>query len=392
MNTNIKRYFASTAQNLKTSSLDEKGRILVESGIEAVKKYVAEKEGDGNQKRNFADLISGVETNDRKVFDNKLVSKLVKYSLEKAGVMTDKNFDVACIADPMLHNKTIFKETFNAVIAQIMTPIIPAMVSARFMDWADISNIGWGDTARFLVHSNDTFYVNRFAEGILDGSVQRIYNNEITVNPEPYTIKTTVDWYQIAAGVYDFGEFVYRIGNSYSAYITQMIIGALQKNITTGFPTAYFVNGFATTTFANLADILRAANGGANIRAYGTLPALSQVIPESAKYPNMQFGISEEWAKVGFVDKYMDVDLMRIPQILLPNTVNTNPLVGVPNNIVYMFADGGYRPVKIVFEGSALTLDIIPTDSPDKEMGIQTTLRMGSTFVVASKFGAITLA
>ena len=350
---NIRQFYALNTSDKNFSMLDDEQKALVEGGFKVAKQYMAE-------------LIAG---------------ELDYYR---------ENFSLQDVANPNVHNDPIFKRTFAAVLAQIMTPVVPAMISTSFMDFADVANIGWGDTARFKVNSNDTFFVTRLAEGILHGSVQRTYNNEITVNPEPYNIMTAVDWYQVAAGMFDLGEFVYKVGISYNAYITQMVIQAIGANITANAGTSYIVNGFATSTFVKLAEILRAANGGAKIRAYGTLAALSNVIPSGTTNANLQMGLGEEWARVGHLGTFMDVDLVRIPQILLPNTVNTTPLTGIPDSTIYLFADGGYKPVKLVFEGSALTTDIVPTEAPDKEMGISLTLRMGTTFIAASKYGAIT--
>lgn len=387
MKTNIKKYFSLNKADARFSALTDEEKLLVEAGFEVVKQYIAKK-AQKSERKSFAELLSDVKIDGEN--DNDLiVEKMVKYSLEKAGADVS-NFELKDIANPMLHNKVVFKETFNNILSQIITPIIPAMISAEFMDFADIANIGWGDTARFQVKSNDIYYVTRIAEGVLSGSVQRVYNDELTVNPEPYNIKTTVDWYQVAAGIFDLGEFVYRIGISFSAYVTQMVIDAITNYITANASTSYVVNGFSTLTFARLAEILRAANGGARVRAYGTLAALSTIIPEASAYTGLREGLGEEWSKVGYIGVYKDVDLMRIPQILLPNTVNTTPLVGIPDTTVYLMADGGHKPVKLVFEGSAITIDIIPTESPDKEMGISVTHRMGMTFVAASKMGAVT--
>lgn len=385
-----KIYFGLNKNSREFNGLDDKAKVLVESGVEAVRKYAAEKANTA-KKKNFMALLSGVDSSDRKSFNDSVVEKIAKYSAEKAGIDVS-NFELKCVADPSVNKRTVFRETFNLILAQIMSPIVPAMVSAEFMDFADVANIAWGDTARFKVNSNDVFFVHRQAEGVLQGSVQRLYNDELTVNPEPYSIKTTVDWYQVAAGQFDIGEFVFKVGYSFNAYITQMIVAAITANITAGTPSAYFVNGFSTLTFTRLAEILRAANGGAKVHAFGTLAALSNIRPEGAAngVANMQMQLGEEWSKTGYVGTYMDVDLIRIPQILLPNTVNVAPLVGIPDSTVYMFADGGYKPVKLVFEGSAVTIDVIPTESPDKEMGIQVTSRFGHTFVAASKYGAIT--
>lgn len=395
MTSEIRKMFSLNTESESFRNLGEKEKVLVESGVEVVKKFVAEKAKVSNK----TDVYSALDSNKVESYadyNRKVVEKIVKYSMESAGIPTD-NFNIAMVRNPQVNKRTQFRETFNAVLAQIMTPMIPAMASAAYMDMADVSNIALGDTARFVVHSNEAFVVNRIAEGVLDGSVQRLYNGELTVNPEPYNIRTAVDWYQVAAGIFDLGEFVYKVGYSFNAYITQMIVQAIGDYVKAGITASspYFANSFTTSNFINIAERVRAANGGAHVTGYGALAALAGVIPTGGSANNignalLQVGVADEWAKVGHVGRYMDVDLVRIPQILLPGTVNNTALFGIPNNTVYFFADGGYKPVKIVFEGQAVTVDIIPTVAPDKEMGIQVTTRMGQSFVAASKFGAIT--
>lgn len=384
-----RKFFSIDKASPRYTAMDEKQQILFESGVNVVKKFIADTANTKGQKDIFA-LVSDNGVEDYKATNDKFVEKLVKFSLDRAGFNTE-NFEIGMIRNPQMNKNTAFRENFAAVVAQIMTPVLPAMVSAEFNGFADVSNIAWGDTARFIVHSNDSFYVTRQAEGIKEGTVQRLYNKEVTVNPEPFNIKVAVDWYQVAAGLFDFGEWVYRIGYSYNAYITMMIINAFTANITAGIGASspYFTNGFTTAKFAKLADTLRAANGGANIRAYGALAALSAIIPTGAQ-SNMQMGIGEEWSKVGHLTDYMGTELVRIPQIMLPNTVNTTALLGIPNDTVYLMADGGYKPAKIVFEGQSVTTDITPAEAPDKEMGLNVTMRIGIGFMTTSKFGAIT--
>lgn len=384
-----RKFFSIDKASPRYAAMDEKQKILFESGVNVVKKYIADSANTKGRKDVFA-MVSDNGVEDYKATNEKFVEKLVKFSMDRAGFSTE-NFEIGMVRNPQINKNTAFRENFAAVVAQIMTPILPAMVSAEFMGFADVSNIAWGDTARFIIHSNDTFYVTRQAEGIKEGTVQRLYNKEVTVNPEPFNIKFAIDWYQVAAGLFDFGEWVYRVGVSYNSYITLMIINAFSTNINTGIAASspYFTNGFTTAKFAKMADTLRAANGGANIRAYGALAALSAIIPTGAQ-ANMQMGIGEEWSKVGHLTDYMGTELVRIPQIMLPNTVNTTALLGIPNDTIYMMADGGYKPAKIVFEGQAVTTDIVPTEAPDKEMGLNVTMRIGIGFMTASKFGAIT--
>lgn len=387
MNKSIKHYFGLNDISREFQALSPEEKVLVSEGHKVAKIYQLEKAKKTSNKK-FTDLLDDVKTDGRMELNNKFMEALVRYSLSKAGVDV-KNFTMEHIKNPQLNTKILFKETFNAVIAQILTPITPAIASATFMEFADVANVNWGDTPRFQVRSNDTFYVTRIAEGVLTGTTQRLYNKELTVNPEPYNIKTSIDWYQVAAGLFDFGYFVDRIGYSFNNYITEMIVQAISSDIAAGISASspYFTNGFTTQKWATLVDKLEAANGGAKISAFGTRSALSAIIPNQV---GLQTGLGEEWSKVGHVYDYFDVPLIRIPQILLPNTVNTTALFGIPNETVYLFANGGYKPVKLVFEGQAVTKDYIPTESADKEMGVEVTIRMGQTFVAASKYGAIT--
>lgn len=392
MNKSIKHYFGLNTIAPAFKALDADAKVLVEQGHTCAKMYQAEKakkhmDSDSNAK-NFASILSDTAVDGRMELNNKFMEGLVRYSLSKAGIDTT-NFTMEDIKNPQLHNKVLFKETFNAVIAQILTPVVPALVSATFMDFADVANVNWGDTARFVVRSNDTFYATRMAEGVIGGATQRLYNNELTLNPEPYNIKTAVDWYQVASGLFDFGYFVDRIGYGFSNYVTLMIVQALGSDISTNIAASspYFTNGFTTAKWATLVDKLSAANGGADISAFGTRSALATVIPSQQ---GLQFGLGEEWAKTGHIYDYFDVPLVRIPEILLPNTVNTTALFGIPNDTIYLFANGGYKPVKLAFEGQAVTKDYNPTDSADKEMGLEVTMRFAQTFIAASKYGAIT--
>lgn len=393
----IRKYFTLNTSTRDYNFLDEKGKILVDAGFKVAKQYYINRYKKSEKKDAYQILAMDGEVDNYGSLNREFVSKLVKYSMEKAGMDTssftneDGSFNPACVANPMVNRNSVFRDTFNAVIAQILTPIVPAMISADFMDMADVANIAYGDTARFIIHSNDTFYVTHQAEGILRGSIQRLYNDEMTVNPSTYNIETAVDWYQVAAGVYDFGEFVYKVGVSYNGYITQMVIMALTNYITTGSGASspYFVNGYTDAKFATLTERVRAANGGAHVTAWGALTALSAILPDTARV-QMYADIGAEWTRVGHLTTYMDVDIYRIPQLMLPNTANTTALLGVPADTVYIFADGGYKPVKLVFEGQAVTIDIIPTVAPDKQMGISVTMKIGMGFTAASKFGAIT--
>lgn len=387
--------FLKLDKTSRFSTFNQSEQILIEEGFDLVKRYISKKMDTSPEyvKRGFANAFDDVLAKEDKPNRNEeVLSKLVEYCLRSTG-RDMSNFTLNDLKDPNLNGDPAFRRKFGVILAQIITPVIPALISAEYMEMADIVNVGWGDTGKFKVKSNDLFYVTRQAEGILTGSVQRVYNDEITINPEPFNVTTAVDWYQVAAGVFDIGDFAYKVGLAYSEYVSLTIVTAMETFVQNSLPTVYKSVGFTTAKFANLVEIVKAANGNGNVRAYGTLPALMSVLPGTAPstvVANLQQGLGEEWTRTGYLGRYFGVDMVRIPQIMLPNTINTEALLGIPSDVIYLIADGGYKPVKVVFEGTTITTDIRPTEAPDKEMGLSMTFRMGVSFINASKFGAVT--
>lgn len=151
--TKVRQMFSVNTNDKNFSNLNDKEKILVDAGIDVAKKYFINNGRKNHEVRDFAELLgSETKSDDYTELNRKFMSKLVKYCLESTGydvtrfVDTDGNFDTRMIANPN-NRSTAFKEKFNAVIAQIITPVVPAMVSAFYMDMADISHVGWGKFA-----------------------------------------------------------------------------------------------------------------------------------------------------------------------------------------------------------------------------------------------------
>lgn len=90
---------------------------------------------------------------------------------------------------PMVKNNGTVRDNFNAVIAQVINAIVPEVVNDTFSKFiAEVHQVGYGDTARFIIESNDLFKVNTKAEGVRKGVDQPMFDDEITVNASPVTI------------------------------------------------------------------------------------------------------------------------------------------------------------------------------------------------------------
>ena len=150
----------------------------------------------------------------------------------------------------------------------------------------------------------------------------------------------------------------------------------------------YVAAGWSDTQFITVGQTVKTANANKQVMVFGTLIALGSAIPSQV---GLQYGLGEEWSKVGYLDTYKGFKLMEIDQALVPGTVNTTAKLIIPNDILYFIAVDGYRPIKVVFEGSNVTVETVPTATPDKTGGLAITMRIGTCVAVGSKFGALTL-
>ena len=289
--------------------------------------------------------------------------------------------------NPMVKNNSTVRDNFNAVIAQVINAIVPEVVNDTFEAFiAEVRQVGYGDTARFITESNDLFKVNEKAEGVRKGVDQPMYDDEITVNARPVEISTHIDWYPFAAGVFDMGNFAVKISRSFAAYIFLKAVKGMTQ-ATTGFGAAYSANGITPAIFGTLRDRVSAANGGMNVVAIGTAVALSNV----SLTGNFQVEIGEEMNKVGYLDQYLGVPLIALKNVLIPGTTNSTADLVLDDHIIYLVPVAGDRPVKIVFEGNEVSVAYDPEHTSDVRYGLTITLRVGVSAICGAKYGTIAI-
>ena len=318
---------------------------------------------------------------------------IVKYALE--GTRFEAKFEqegLACMKNPQITKNETVRSNFEAVVAEVINAIAPSVTSADYSRFlAEVRQVGWGDTARFIIRSNELFKVNEIAEGVNRGVLQPIFDNEVTVNPSPIEIATAIDWYAVAAGVFDWGDFGLRAGRSFEAYIFLKVIAAMTSVTGDMIGAGYIANGYTPANWTNLVQKVSAANGGAPVYAIGSLGALTKVNTTGANGLGLQYFVGEDYLSKGYIDKFLGARMIPVDPALVPTTINSTADLAVPDNKIYMVAADAYRPVKIVFEGNSMTVERIPEETTDKRYGIRIQMRVGVSAIVGSKFGRIDL-
>jgi len=325
---------------------------------------------------------------DYKEKNAELIKSMGKKMVE--GTRYEADFDakgLSIFKDPQVKANTAIRDNFNAVIAQVVTAIVPEVVNDTFENYiAEVHQVGFGDTARFIIESNELFKVNEKAEGVRKGVDQPMYDDEITVHARPVEISTHIDWYPFAAGVFDMGNFALKIGRSFAAYIFLKAIKGMTA-ATSGFGAAYGTNGVTPALWGTLRERVSAANGGMNVIAIGTAVALSNV----SLTGNFQVEIGEEMNKVGYLSQYLGVPLIALKNVLIPGTTNTTADLALDDHKIFFVPVAGDKPVKILFEGNEVTVTYNPEESSDKRYGITVELRVGVSAICGAKYGTITI-
>jgi len=354
-----------------TKMLDPTANTVIEAGISLTKKYSE---------------LKGKTNAEYEVESAKFNESLFGYCVKSAGF---EYTGLDCLKNPQITKSVAFREKFEAVLAQTIAPTAPAVVSEQYMELAEIQQVGWGKTARFVIQPNDLFLVSEIAEGVKNGGMQRLYNDEITVNPTPKQIRFEIPWYQVAAGIFDFGAWSYKVGLSFAGYIQKQVVDSFTQVITDGLAASspYFTTGFTDNNYLTIGQRVETANGDSDVYVMGTKGTLGKVFPTTV---GLQYGLGEELAKKGYLDMYKGFRLMEIKQAQIPGTVNTTASLMIPENSLYFIAMAQNRPIKVVFEGESVTVESNPTTTPDKSMGLTITLRVGISAVVGNKFGSIT--
>ena len=354
-----------------TRSDNEEFNALVDSALELARaKFEGQTAADYKEKN--ADLIYGM---------GKKAVEGTRYEadFESKGLEIFKN--------PMVKNNSTVRDNFNAVIAQVINVIVPEVVNETFEGYiAETHQVGYGETARFIIESNDLFKVNEKAEGVRKGVDQPMYDDEFTVHAKPLTIDAHIDWYPFVSQIFDMGYFALKIGRSYAAYIFLKAIKGMTQ-AATGFGEAYATNGITPALFGTLRERVSAANGGMNVVAIGTAVALSSVTLEG----NFQVEIGEEMNKVGYLDQYLGVPLIALKNVLVPGTTNTTATLALDDHTIYMVPVAGDKPVKILFEGNEVSVSYNPDDSSDRRYGISVELRVGVSAICGAKYGVINI-
>lgn len=285
--------------------------------------------------------------------------KIFNASLKQEALKMAGLANVNIPEDRILRNPTIRWALFE-LVSETLSIIIPLTVQDQFNQFAEIRQVGWGDTLRFKLPNPNLFVVSKTANGKRRGHPQRLWNSEVVLNAEPHEVTIKEDFYRVLTGQINWGEWINKVALSVQTKITMDVFAQL-FNSYDGLGSNFKEASWDKERFIALGQRVEAANGGSPVTVFGTKLALSKVVPDAEFSKFGYVGIGEYYNTHGYLPNFMGFPTFVIDQRIAVNDPDYN--FAIDDNTLYFISTGTDKPVKIGFEGQPIIQDSGATDS-----------------------------
>lgn len=338
-----------------------------------------------------------------KTFQAEHLLYAAKKACDVSGGIAPTSFEEFKKQSMNFYKDKIFLRVLQGIYQEIVYPILPAVYSEAVDVFADVVEVGFGETYAISVSSNDIPVFQDSAWGAARSvPANRFYNKDITLNPQPKTAEIRMKWMQLVGNNMDFGRFFANLAAG--MYAKTMAIWSDTLN-TAATNTAYIPSGLSNTfsapNWVTLANKLAALNNTSvsNLFATGSMVALSKVLPNTvtgSTNVNMDAAIATllgaDYTRSGYLGEFMAVRLMPLMDAIVPGTQFSTVSTVLSGTDVWMMAGNGRKPLTIAYNSATpISIEIEPEMTASFEMIFNLTIALDSVAVFANKIGHITV-
>lgn len=298
----------------------------------------------------------------------------------------------------------MFYKVLQGVYEDIVNPILPAVYSEAVDVFADVVEVGFGETAQITIGSNDIPIFQDSAWGASRSvPANRFYARDFTLNPQPKTAEIRVKWHQLVGNGFDFGELMANIvaglyAKTMGLWSAMMTAAANNQTL---IPSGMKYS-FTALNWARATNKMMAVNniGKENIIAFGNLVALAKVLPnESTGTTNVTMDaalatlLGRDYVGRGYLGEYMGVSLRPLRDAVVPGTQNTSVTTILDEHSIWMLATNRRKPATIAYNSATpISIGIEPLNSGSSfEMGINLTIALDMVATFAAREALITV-
>ena len=297
----------------------------------------------------------------------------------------------------------IFHRVLQGIDQDVINPILPRVFSEAVSAFAEMENVGFGETKAISVDSTDIPVFQDSAWGASRSvPANRFYTKDYVLNPQPKTAEIRAKWAQVVGNDTDFGRYYANIAAGMYAYImgtwSNMMNAAATD--TTKIPSG-LTYSFSSLNWVTLANKLSAVQNTfwGNLFAHGNAVALAKVLPTQvtgSTNVNMDAAIATmlgaNFTAQGYLGEFMGVMLMPLVDAIRPGTQYTTVETILDPTKIWMLSGNGRKPLTIGFNADTpISLEWDPTQTANFEIVYNLTMALDSVAVFSSRVGLINI-
>lgn len=386
----------------ETADKNQTRANIISAGRTLAYEYAAKGKKALNAARGFGeDPFSQLQPMQYKKLNEKFQAEHLLYAAKKVCVNNDvsapESMEEFRKRGMEFYGNAAFYAVLQGIYQEIITPILPAIYSEAVDEFAEVVEVGFGETYALSIDSNDIPIFQDSSWGASRSVPRnRLYAADYTLNPTPRSAWVTAKWTQLVGNNMDFGRFFANIAAGMYAKTMALWNAAMTEAVADPalVPTGltYTFNNENWVTGANKIAALNNTSIS-NVFATGNAVALSKVLPTDVTGStnlNMDAAIATllgaDYTRSGYLGEFMSVRLMPMRDVVVPGTQNGNVETVLNPDIVYMMAGNGRKPLTIAYNSATpITIEMDPRRSADFEIGINMTIALDSIATFASR-------
>lgn len=319
----------------------------IKNSLVKVAKYAMNHDSKMNKMADKTFALVDNEISDYNTENEKAKLALLAFCAEKAGIKKiETNADVInAFSNP------VFASIYNSIIVDVLNSIVLRSRPEQIFRLANVDSVDVGDSKTYTIETKGLPVAQRSSYTTNVTFLDSYANSSLTITPKPYSIGTTLDYIRVLANDYDMGRELARIAYALLYAQLRLIVEEIYS-IAPVQDTPFYQSTWNAANYIQMIDDLKMLNGGADVTAYGTLPAFNAI--GAIATTNYGFQSQDEMIREGFLGRAYGVDNVVIDQftdLSRPfTTANAPTLRAIPNDRIILLSAVDDKPVKLVRE------------------------------------------
>lgn len=268
------------------------------------------------------------------------------------------------------------KPVIFRILEETVSPILNDRLVETMGSFAEVRNVGWGDTTVFDVENHELFDVAVVADGTANLRRQRLDNGKMDVTMSNYGVAIYEEFYRFLSGRTNWAQMVDKVAKSYEKKMAESVSATLFGSYDKIDDAFKYTGTFDEDAILEVLQHVEALYGNAML--VGAKAALAKFKPDYVGDRD-----KEGYNAIGHLANFRGYDMVALTQYM---KAGTNEL-GLSTKDILVLPSTSEKLIKIVHEGDAIIID----KQNDSDLTFEHTFikRAGVGLAVANGFGII---